>query len=108
MSVSDLAGTMSGVTETPTSHHVRQGPRKRSAEVTVADFTTLVRIPTKPATFRAFTADEEAEARSYAEQNGGEPLCRCRFRCQRAIRRTRRAAVTPPAALAARTCDMRC
>ncbi|GAT10360.1 uncharacterized protein RMCN_3493 [Mycolicibacterium novocastrense] len=69
--MSDLAGTMSGVTDAPTSHHVRQGPRKRSAEVTVADFTMLVRIPTKPATFRAFTADEEAEARSFAEENGG-------------------------------------
>ena len=62
---------MSGVTDAPTSHHVRQGPRKRSAEVTVADFTMLVRIPTKPATFRAFTADEEAEARSFAEENRG-------------------------------------
>lgn len=75
---------MSGVTETPTSHHVRQGPRKRSAELTVADFTTLVRIPTKPATFRAFTADEEAEARSFAD-NGYRPSTQSMSRASTAL-----------------------
>jgi len=62
---------MEGVTEAPSSHHVRQAPRKRSSEVQVADITMLVRVPGRPAEVRAFTDAEEAEARSYAEQVGG-------------------------------------
>lgn len=50
---------------------VRHSPRPRAAGVTVADFTLLVRIPGKPATFRAFTDFERGEAAALAAEVGG-------------------------------------
>lgn len=51
---------------------VRQGPRKRTGDVRVADFTQLVRVPGKPAAVRVFTDDESDEATAYAAEVGGE------------------------------------
>lgn len=46
--------------------HVRQSPRKRAGELSVADFTMLVRVPGQPAAVRVFTDDERDEADRYA------------------------------------------
>lgn len=51
--------------------HVRQGPRKRTGELSVADFTMLVRVPGKPAAVRVYTGDEQDEAARYAAESGG-------------------------------------
>lgn len=47
----------------------RQAPKRRPA--TVADLTTLVRVPGRPEMVRAFTADEYNEAAEYAARNNG-------------------------------------
>lgn len=53
--------------------HVRQPPRssKRTAEVSIADFTMLVSVSGKPAAVRVYTDDEGEEAALYAAQVGG-------------------------------------
>jgi hypothetical protein len=51
--------------------HVRQGPRKRTGELSVADFTMLVRVPGKPAAVRVYTGEEQDEAARYAAESGG-------------------------------------
>lgn len=50
---------------------VRQSPRKRAADVRVADFTMLVRVSGQPAAVRAFTGEEADEAAQYAAETGG-------------------------------------
>jgi hypothetical protein len=51
---------------------VRQTPRKPGGEVSVADFTMLVRVPGKPAAaVRVYTDDERDEAARYAAESGG-------------------------------------
>lgn len=55
----------------PTSISVRQSPARRDAGETVADFTILVRIPGKPATFRAYTPAEHADAEAFAASVDG-------------------------------------
>jgi hypothetical protein len=55
----------------PSSFSPREAPRRRSGGETVADFTLLVRIPGKPATFKAFTDAERGEAEAFAAANGG-------------------------------------
>ncbi|WP_425005018.1 hypothetical protein [Mycolicibacterium sp. S3B2] len=52
----------------PSPHHVTQKPRKRAGQVTVADFTLLVRVPGSPGAVRVFTADEADEAAGYAAE----------------------------------------
>jgi hypothetical protein len=51
--------------------HVRQSPRKRTGELSVADFTMLVRVPGQPAAVRVFTDDEREEADRSAAASGG-------------------------------------
>ena len=46
---------MDAVSTDASSFSVRETPRRRPAGETVADFTMMVRVPGKPATFRAFT-----------------------------------------------------
>ncbi|SKK91503.1 Uncharacterised protein [Mycobacteroides abscessus subsp. massiliense] len=50
---------------------VRQTPRKRTGELSVADFTMLVRVPGRPALVRAYTDEERDEAARYAADAGG-------------------------------------
>jgi hypothetical protein len=50
---------------------VRQSPRKRSAEIGIADFTMMVRVPGRPAVLGFYTDDERDEAARYAEAVGG-------------------------------------
>ena len=50
---------------------IRQGPRKRTGNVRVADFTLLVRVPGQPAAIRVFTDDEADEAAAYAAEVEG-------------------------------------
>lgn len=45
---------------------VRQTPRKRTGELSVADFTMLVRVPGRPALVRVYTDEECDEASRYA------------------------------------------
>ena len=54
------------------THHVRQTPRKRASESRLSDFTSLVRAPGQPASVRAFTDAEAADAARYAAEIGGE------------------------------------
>lgn len=49
------------------SHEIHIPPRE--PHVPIADLTTRVRVPGRPATFRAFTADEEDEAVRYAAEH---------------------------------------
>ncbi|MBY0290916.1 MAG: hypothetical protein K2X52_27820 [Mycobacteriaceae bacterium] len=51
--------------------HVRQTPRKRTGELSVADFTLLVRVPGEPAAVRVYSDDEQDEAARYAAEVGG-------------------------------------
>lgn len=51
--------------------HVRQTPRQRMGELSVADFTMLVRVPGQPAAARVYSDDEQDEAARYAAQVGG-------------------------------------
>lgn len=53
----------------PSPHHVTQKPRKRAGQVTVADFTLLVRVPGSPGAVRVFT-----EAAGYAAEVGGSVM----------------------------------
>lgn len=62
---------MGGVTDVASPHYVRQGPRKRTEQVQVKDFTMLVRVPGRPGAVRVFTDAEEDEARRYATDTGG-------------------------------------
>lgn len=50
---------------------VRQTPRKRTGELSVADFTMLVRVPGRPVLVRVYTEDERDEATRYAAEAGG-------------------------------------
>mgnify|MGYP001278435461 CR=1 FL=1 len=59
------------VSTDPNTISVRQSPARRDAGETVADFTTLVRIPGTPATFRAYTHAERAEAEAFAASVDG-------------------------------------
>ncbi|MDO2387143.1 hypothetical protein QRB41_28030 [Mycobacterium avium subsp. hominissuis] len=59
------------MTECGNDFQVRQAPRKRTAEVQVADFTTLVRVPGRPDAVRVYTGAEGDEAASYAAEVGG-------------------------------------
>ncbi|OPX08375.1 hypothetical protein [Mycobacterium sp. AT1] len=52
--------------------HVRQSPRTRSGDVSVADLTMLVRVPGQPAAVRVYTEAESVEAARYAAETGGE------------------------------------
>ncbi|WP_079672373.1 hypothetical protein [Mycobacteroides abscessus] len=45
---------------------------KRRGVISVADFTSMVRIPGKPATFVAYTAEEDVIAHQHAETEGCE------------------------------------
>ncbi|WP_100524353.1 hypothetical protein [Mycobacteroides abscessus] len=54
----------------PTPVHNRETPKRRG--VTLADITSMVRLPGRPATFVTYTADEEGAAREQAEHEGGE------------------------------------
>lgn len=51
--------------------HVRQTPRKRTGELSVADFTILIRVPGQPAAVRVYCDDEQDEAARYAAEVGG-------------------------------------
>lgn len=51
--------------------HVRQTPRKRTGELSVADFTMLVRVPGQPAAVRVYTDAEQGAAARYASEVGG-------------------------------------
>ncbi|CAN5875647.1 hypothetical protein BH09ACT7_BH09ACT7_29050 [soil metagenome] len=51
---------------------VRQSPRKRTGDARVADFTTMVRVPGRPAATRVYTDTERQEAARYAAEVGGE------------------------------------
>jgi len=55
----------------PSPHHVVQKPRKRTDQVTIADFTLLVRVPGRPSAVRVFTDDEADDAAAYAAATGG-------------------------------------
>lgn len=50
---------------------VRQTPHKRTGDVSVADFTVLVRVPGHPALVRVYTEEERDEATRYAAEAGG-------------------------------------
>lgn len=50
--------------------HTRETPKRRG--VTLADITSMVRLPGRPATFVTYTADEEDAAREQAESEGAE------------------------------------
>ncbi len=63
--------TIDAVSTDASSFSTRETPRRRPAGETVADFTMLVRVPGKPASFRAFTEPERREAEQYAERTGG-------------------------------------
>ncbi|WP_006246409.1 hypothetical protein [Mycolicibacterium tusciae] len=54
------------------AQHVVQKPRRRTDQVTVADFTMLVRVDVKPAAVRVFTDAEADDAATYAAEIGGE------------------------------------
>jgi hypothetical protein len=53
--------------------HVRQSPRKQ-ADLRVADFTLMVRVPGQPAAARVYVDAEHDEAARYAAETGGEAL----------------------------------
>ncbi|WP_131724271.1 hypothetical protein [Mycobacteroides abscessus] len=54
----------------PTPVRTRETPKRRG--VTLADITSMVRLPGRPAMFVSYTADEEGVAREHAEREGGE------------------------------------
>lgn len=64
-------GDNRGMTDDGGGLHVRQAPRKRTGEISVADFTMLVRAPGQPAAVRVHTEDERDEAVRYAAEVGG-------------------------------------
>lgn len=64
-----VAAILAAVSE-PTPFHSREIPKRRG--VKIADLTSMVRVPGRPAAIRVFTADEDADAREYAENEGGE------------------------------------
>ncbi|TXI63399.1 hypothetical protein [Mycolicibacterium mageritense] len=59
------------MTDDSTAYHVVQKPRMRADDVTIADFTMMVRVPGRPAALRVFTDAEIDEANGYAAENGG-------------------------------------
>lgn len=67
--LSPVAAILAAVSE-PTPVHNRETPKRRG--VTLADITSMVRLPGRPATFVSYTADEEGAAREHAEREGGE------------------------------------
>lgn len=64
-----VAAILAAVSE-PTPIHTREIPKRRG--VKIADLTSMVRVPGRPAAIRVYTADEDAAAREYAENEGGE------------------------------------
>lgn len=50
----------------------RQSPRKRTGDLQVSDFTTMVRVPGRPAAVAVFIDAEHAEAARYAAEVKGE------------------------------------
>jgi hypothetical protein len=59
------------MTEDGSGLQVRESPRKRGADVGVADFTMMVRVPGQPAAVHVYTDDDRDEAERYAEAVGG-------------------------------------
>jgi hypothetical protein len=53
---------------------IRQSPRPRSGDGAVADFTTMVRDPGRPAAVHDYTHAEYEEAARYTVEVGGEAV----------------------------------